>query len=56
MIKNISKEDITRLTQPCKNRNLLLINNNDGSVLINNKLFGTMRDCEDYLIIISRIN
>ena len=56
MIINISEKDITRLVSPCKNRNADLVKNSDGSVSINNNTFGTMRECEDYLIDIGRVD
>lgn len=56
MIKNITQEDFLRLVIPCKNRNVELINNNDGSVSINGIRFGTMHECENYLVCIERID
>lgn len=56
MIKNISQEDFLRLVTSCRNRNVTLVNNGDGSVSINGNEFGTMRDCENYLINIKRFD
>jgi hypothetical protein len=54
MIKNISKEEIARLRQPCKNRNILLIDNEDGTITINNSKFGLNSDAENYLMDLPR--
>ena len=56
MVKNISHEDFLRLKIPCKNRNATIVNNGDGSVSINGNKFGTMQDCENYLININRVD
>lgn len=56
LIKNITKEEFLRLVSPCKNRNATLLNNNDGTVLINGNMFGTMNQCEEYLIDIGRVD
>ncbi len=45
----MEKEDISRLKVPCKNRNLELIDNGDGSVMINGDKFWEMDTCEIYL-------
>jgi hypothetical protein len=54
MIKNISKEEIARLRQPCKNRNVDLIDNEDGTITINNSKFGLNSDAENYLMDLPR--
>ena len=54
MVKNISKEEIARLRQPCKNRNIELIDNEDGTITINNSKFGLNSDAENYLIDLPR--
>jgi hypothetical protein len=54
MVKNISKEEIARLRQPCKNRNISLIDNEDGTITINNSKFGLNSDAENYLMDLPR--
>ena len=54
MVKNISKEEIARLRQPCKNRNIELIDNEDGTITINNSKFGLNSDAENYLMDLTR--
>ena len=54
MVNNISKEEIARLRQPCKNRNIELIDNEDGTITINNSRFGLNSDAENYLMDLQR--
>jgi hypothetical protein len=56
MIKNISKEEVSRLRQPCKNRNIALIDNEDGTITINNSKFGLNSDAENYLMDLPRVD
>jgi hypothetical protein len=56
VIKNISKEEIARLRQPCKNRNIELIDNEDGTITINNSTFGLNSDAENYLMNLPRVD
>lgn len=44
------------LKQPCKNRNATLVVHADKSVSINGHHFVTMRECEDYLESLPRVD
>ena len=54
MIANISKEEIARLRQPCKNRSIELSDNEDGTITINNAKFGLNSEAEAYLMDLPR--
>lgn len=58
VVKNLRPEDIARLVTPCKNRNVELTDNKDGSIVMKHgstsedlKVLwvGTMKDAEDWL-------
>lgn len=52
----MDKKFIFNLKQPCKNRGAILVVNEDDSVTINGQRFETMRECEDYLESLPRID
>jgi hypothetical protein len=56
MLGTISKEDIVRLRQPCKNRGVVLTDNENGTVAIDQIEFDRCRDAEAHLEQLPRID
>lgn len=56
MLGTISKEDIIRLRQPCRNRGVSITDNENGTVTIDCSTFVRNRDAEAHLEQLPRID